>query len=45
MLVIQLEAAPVDCDSLGAINTEEHPGDASSKATSNVGRVIMPPLP
>jgi hypothetical protein len=45
MLVIQREAAPVDCGSLGAINTEVHPGDASSTPTNNVARVIMPLLP
>jgi hypothetical protein len=45
MLVIQLEAAPSDFGSLGTTNTEVHPGDASSKAKSNVGRVIMKPLP
>ena len=44
MLVIQLEAAPADCGSFWAINAEVHPGDASSKAKSNVDRVIMPPL-
>ena len=45
MLVIQLEAAPADCGSLGATNIEVQPGDASSTAKSNVGRVIMKPLP
>jgi len=45
MLVIQLEAAPSDFGSLGTTNTEVHPGDASSRAKSNVGRVIMKPLP
>ena len=44
MLVIQLEAAPADCGSFWEINAEVHPGDASSKAKSNVDRVIMPPL-
>jgi hypothetical protein len=45
MLVIQLEAAPSDFGSLRTTNTEVHSGDASSKAKSNVGRVIMKPLP
>jgi hypothetical protein len=44
MVVIQLEAAPVDFGSFWAINAEVHPDDASSKAKSNVGRVIMPLL-
>jgi hypothetical protein len=45
MLLIQREAARVACGSLGAINTEEHPGDARSTAKNKTGRVIMPLLP